>query len=173
MIKQTGLFLLGVLASTAVHSALASSRQDDQATAEPLKRVTGIGGIFFKCEHPEAMRAWYGQHLGFATNPYGSMFEFRPVDAPDHVANLQWSVFPATTKYFEPSTKPFMINYRVAALEPLLERLVDEGVEVVGDLESTPYGKFAHVLDPEGNKIELWEPVDEVRPAAKDAPATR
>lgn len=126
------------------------------------KRVTGIGGIFFKCKNPENMKKWYGTHLGLMVNEYGSLFEFRHVDEPDKKGYLQWSPFSQETKYFEPSEKEFMINYRVENLEALLEDLKKEGVEVVGELESYEYGKFAHILDPEGNKIELWEPVDEV-----------
>jgi len=127
-----------------------------------MKRVTGIGGIFFKCQSPEEMRAWYKEHLGLKTNEYGSLFEFRLSDAPEEKGYLQWSPFPDTTDYMKPSQKEFMINYRVENLERLLAALVEEGVQVVGEMEEYEYGKFAHILDPEGNKIELLEPVDAV-----------
>jgi predicted enzyme related to lactoylglutathione lyase len=126
------------------------------------KKVTGIGGIFFKCKDPDKMKEWYGKHLGLKTDEYGVLFEFRKTDNPEQKGYLQWSPFPEKTKYFEPSKKDFMINYRVDNLEKLLEELSNKGVQVVGKIESFEYGKFAHIIDPEGNKIELWEPVDEV-----------
>ncbi len=130
--------------------------------ATKMKRVTGIGGIFFKSKDPEKMREWYQKNLGLKTNEYGSLFEFRSTDEPESKGYLQWSPFSENTKYFEPSPKEFMINYRVENLEKLLEELAQAGVEIVGEMESYEYGKFGHIMDPEGNKIELWEPVDSV-----------
>jgi predicted enzyme related to lactoylglutathione lyase len=129
--------------------------------SEPMKRVTGIGGVFFKSKDPESQRNWYRDHLGLKTDEYGSLFEFRDIDEPETKGYLQWSPFSETTTYFEPSEREFMINYRVENLEWLLGELAKEGVEVVGEMQSFSYGKFAHIMDPEGNKIELWEPVDE------------
>ena len=126
------------------------------------KRVTGIGGIFFKCDDPVAVRNWYRDHLGLVTNDYGSLFEFRDSENPQLRNYLQWSTFSQTTKYLEPSTKDFMINYRVQDIENLVKLLREEGVTILDEIESYDYGKFVHILDPEGNKIELWEPVDEV-----------
>jgi predicted enzyme related to lactoylglutathione lyase len=126
------------------------------------KKATGIGGIFFKCKNPDEMKEWYGKHLGLNTDEYGAMFEFRKTENPEQKGYLQWSPFPENTEYFKPSKKDFMINYRVENLEKLLEELSKEGVEIVGKMETFEYGKFAHIIDPEGNKIELWEPVDEV-----------
>jgi len=126
-----------------------------------MKRVTGIGGIFFKCQDPEKIRKWYARHLGFKTDEYGAMFESRQADAPEKKVYLQWSPFKQDTQYFEPSSKPFMVNYRVENLEKLVAELRKEGVEIVDDIETFEYGKFIHILDPEGNKVELWEPVDE------------
>lgn len=126
------------------------------------KKVTGIGGIFFKCKDPDKMKDWYNENLGLSTNEYGSLFEFRSTDDPDKKGYLQWSPFTDKTKYFEPSNKEFMINYRVENLVELLEELRKEGVEVVGEIEEYEYGKFAWIIDPEGNKLELWEPVDSV-----------
>ncbi|MBK8506256.1 MAG: VOC family protein [Saprospiraceae bacterium] len=126
------------------------------------KRVTGIGGIFFKCDDPVATRNWYRDHLGLVTNEYGSLFEYRDSENPDKKVYLQWSTFSQTTNYLAPSTKDFMINYRVEAMENLVKLLKEEGVTVLDEIESYDYGKFVHILDPEGNKIELWEPVDEV-----------
>ncbi len=124
-------------------------------------RVTGIGGIFFKCDQPDEMREWYGKHLGLATNEYGSLFEFRLANDPEKVGYLQWSTFSQTTKYLDPSQKDFMINYRVENMEDLVEQLREAGITIVDDIETYEYGKFVHIMDPEGNKIELWEPIDE------------
>ncbi|MFN8135864.1 MAG: VOC family protein [Bacteroidales bacterium] len=123
-----------------------------------MKRVTGIGGIFFKCKDPKKMTAWYQEHLGLNTNPYGATFEW--FEGPDSStkAQTQWSPFPETTKYFDPSTRDFMINYRVENLEVLVEELKKEGVTIVDEIETYDYGKFVHILDAEGNKVELWEP---------------
>lgn len=126
-----------------------------------MKRVTSIGGIFFKCEDPQAQREWYANHLGFKTDDYGTTFEWRKSDQPDEKGYSVWSTFKNDTDYFEPSKKEFMINFRVENLELLLEELKKEGVEIVGEIQSLEYGKFAHVMDPEGNKIELWEAFDD------------
>lgn len=125
-----------------------------------LKRVTSIGGIFFKCKEPKKMREWYKTHLGFNTNQYGTVFEwFQGADSTKK-GFTQWSPFSEKTKYFEPSTKEFMINYRVENLEALVGELKKEGVTVTDTIETASYGKFVHIMDIEGNKIELWEPND-------------
>lgn len=124
------------------------------------KRVTGIGGFFFKTENPDAIKQWYKQHLGIPTDKYGWSFTWRKDDAPEERALTQWSPFKNDTEYFKPSEKPFMFNFRVENLEQLLVALKDEGITVVGEMETYNYGKFGWILDPEGNKIELWEPID-------------
>lgn len=126
------------------------------------KRVTGIGGIFFKCRDPEMIKSWYRQHLGLQTDQYGACFEWRHSDRPDRKGFLQWCPFKEDTSYFAPSGREFMINYRVHDLEALVRTLREEGVTIVDEIETFSYGKFVHILDPEGNKIELWEPEDEV-----------
>jgi len=126
-----------------------------------MKKVTGIGGIFFKCKDPNAMKEWYKNHLGFDTDEYGTTFEWRKSDNANLKGFTQWSPFKETTKYFEPSPKEFMINYRVENLEVLVAELKKDGVVICDEIESFEYGKFVHILDAEGNKIELWEPVDE------------
>ena len=123
-----------------------------------MKKVTGIGGIFFKCKDPKQIKTWYATHLGINTDPYGATFEWREAADPGQKGTTQWSPFAETTKYFEPSSKDFMINYRVENLEALVEQLKKEGVTIVDSIESYDYGKFIHIMDPEGNKIELWEP---------------
>jgi len=123
-----------------------------------MKKVTGIGGIFFKCKDPNKVNEWYKKHLGFDTTPYGTNFEWHQGANPTKKGSTQWSPFAETTKYFEPSTKEFMINYRVENLEALVEQLQIEGVTIVDKIETSEYGKFVHIMDIEDNKIELWEP---------------
>ncbi len=125
-----------------------------------MKKVTGIGGIFFKCKDPEKMKEWYKSNLGLQTDDYGTSFEWRHSDSPDRKGYTAWSTFPETTNYLEPSKKDFMINYRVENIEALVEELKKDGVHVVDEIETFDYGKFVHILDIEGNKIELWEPDD-------------
>lgn len=125
-----------------------------------MKRVTGIGGIFFKCKDPEKMKEWYKTHLGFNMDPYGAKFEWLQGDGATNKGYTLWSPFPEKTKYFDPSPQPFMINYRVEDLVALVEELKKEGVTVLDDVATYDYGKFVHILDVEGNKIELWEAKD-------------
>lgn len=126
-----------------------------------MKRVTAIGGIFFKCDDPKAQRNWYANHLGLKTDDYGATFEWRKSDKPDEKGYSVWSTFKKDTDYFEPSKKEFMINFRVEDLDALLIELKKEGVQIVGEVQNFEYGKFAHIMDPEGNKIELWQSIDE------------
>ena|SRR5688500_5345118 len=124
-----------------------------------MKRVTGIGGIFFKTNDPEALTRWYQEHLGIELDPQGYVsFEWRDKDDPSHKGSTAWAPFPADTDYFKPSSKPFMINYRVENLDYVLEQLRKEGVTVEDRIQNEPYGRFAWLTDPEGNRIELWEP---------------
>lgn len=125
-------------------------------------KVTGIGGIFFKTKNPQETREWYGKHLGLSINDYGSSFETRNANNPEEINYTQWSPFGENTEYFEPSKKEFMINYRVQNIEQLVENLRNSGVTIVDSIEEYEYGKFVHIMDPEGNKLELWEPVDQV-----------
>ena len=129
--------------------------------SEKNKKVTGIGGIFFKCNDPEKMKDWYNKNLGLVTNEYGSVFEFRKTDKPEKKGYTVWSPFEAKTTYFQPSEKEFMVNYRVEHIEDLVKELKEQGVEVVDEIEEYEYGKFVHIMDPEGNKIELWGPIDQ------------
>lgn len=121
-------------------------------------RVTGIGGFFFKTEDPDAIKKWYKTHLGIPTDQYGWTFWWKDLNGKK--CSTQWSPFAANTQYFKPSEKQFMMNFRVADLHQLLKVLKKEGVEIVGEIEEYEYGKFGWILDPEGNKIELWEPID-------------
>lgn len=126
-----------------------------------MKKVTGIGGIFFKAKDPNAVNEWYKKHLGFETTPYGTSFEWLDKEDPSKKGTTQWNPFKETTKYFEPSGKDFMINYRVDNLEALVEELKKEGVTICDNIETYEYGKFVHIMDLEGNKIQLWEPMGE------------
>lgn len=129
---------------------------------DTIPRVTGIGGIFFFSEDPQKTKDWYSENLGLETNQWGSSFEFRNANNPDEINYLQWSPFKMGSKYFEPSKKEFMINYRVQHIEALVKNLKANGVIVLDEIETFDYGKFVHIMDSEGNKIELWEPVDKV-----------
>ena len=124
-----------------------------------MKRATGIGGIFFKSKDPAKMKEWYKRHLGFETNDWGVNFEWRHLEDPSKKGLTVWSLFDDTTDYFNPSSKEFMINYRVEDLVLLLEELKKEGVTVLDDITVYEYGKFVHIMDPEGNKVELWEAI--------------
>ncbi len=130
----------------------------EQKTEAPKKRVTGIGGFFFKAKNPKQLMAWYKDHLGLNTDDYGWSFWWK--DQAGNDGMTQWSIFSDETKYLDPSEKPFMQNFRVQNLEDLLVALKAEGIEAVGEMQSFDYGKFCWIMDPEGNKIELWEPVD-------------
>ena len=130
--------------------------------SDVIPKVTGIGGIFFKSDDVEKTKEWYGKNLGLAISPYGSSFEFRNANRPDEINYLSWGPFKKDTDYMEPSTKEFMINYRVQNIEGLVKQFKENGVQVVDEIETYDYGKFVHIMDPEGNKIELWEPIDSV-----------
>lgn len=121
-------------------------------------KVTGLGGVFFFSKNPEAMRNWYAEHLGMSVHPWGATFESRNIDQPEDVESTQWSPFKEGSEYFAPSSKEFMINFRVQNIEGLVEQLQAQGVQLVGELVVDDFGKFAHIMDNEGNKIELWEP---------------
>jgi len=130
--------------------------------ADSTPKVTGIGGIFFRTKDPAKIKEWYGENLGLAISEYGSSFEFRNANRPDEINYLQWSPFKDSTDYFDPSKKEFMINYRVQNMKGMVEKLRNNGVTILDEIEEYEYGSFVHIMDPEGNKIELWEPVDSV-----------
>jgi predicted enzyme related to lactoylglutathione lyase len=125
-----------------------------------MAKVTGIGGIFFKCKDTNQISEWYKTNLGMDTNQFGANFEWREMADSAKIGSTQWNPFNETTQYFEPSTKEFMINYRVDNLEEMVEELKQKGVTVVDEIETYDYGKFVHIIDIEGNKIQLWEPLD-------------
>ncbi len=158
--KRTTLFLLTIAISFCFGFAFKSALEKTPANQATMKRVTGIGGIFFKCKDPKQVREWYQKHLGINTNQYGAVFEWHQGIDSTKKGFTQWSPFSEKTKYFEPSTKDFMINYRVENLEALVEALKKEEVTIADNIETAEYGKFVHIIDVEGNKVELWEPND-------------
>ncbi len=123
-------------------------------------KITGIGGVFFKSKNPQAMRKWFHEHFGLSDDKHGHPFIWKKPDQPNKNGYTVWNPFDDSSDYFEPSKQKYMINYRVENLEELIKELKEAGVKVVGEIESFEYGKFGWILDPEGNKIELWEPVD-------------
>ncbi len=133
-------------------------KTNDTQTNDTTPKVTGVGGIFFFSENPKEIRAWYKKNLGIDANDYGASFESRSLDKPDEINTLQWSPFKKGSEYFAPSKKEFMINYRVQNIEGLVVQLKANGVNVLDSIETFDYGKFVHIMDNEGNKIELWEP---------------
>ena len=123
-----------------------------------MKRVIGLGGIFFKARDPKALYEWHRQHLGIESATDGSGAMWRDADHPEVPGCNVWAIFPQETKYFSPSQSSFMINFRVENLGELLTALREEGVQVDPKVEEYDYGKFGWIMDPEGNRVELWEP---------------
>jgi predicted enzyme related to lactoylglutathione lyase len=135
-----------------------SKNQTGSSASDTTPKVTGIGGIFFFSDNPKDTREWYAKNLGLDVNDWGSTFESRNNNNPDETESLQWSPFKKGSEYFAPSKKEFMINYRVQNIEGLVKKLKENGVTILDDIVSHEYGKFVHIMDTEGNKIELWEP---------------
>jgi len=135
---------------------LAISNSNEAAADEPVGRVVGVGGVFFKAKDPKALAAWYHEVLGMPMEAWGGAA--LRYDAPNHPPVLTWSAFSASTTYFAPSTSAFMINYAVDNMDALLARLHAKNVAILKQDDKDPNGRFAWILDPEGNKIELWEP---------------
>jgi uncharacterized protein YndB with AHSA1/START domain/predicted enzyme related to lactoylglutathione lyase len=143
--------------------AVTGNRPGPPKADAPAPDVTGIGGVFFKCHNPKKLMAWYSAHLGIpSVGGEAGVFQWREAASPENVAHTVWGLFTEDTAYFGPSEKPFMLNYRVRDLERLLARLREKGVTVIEGVETYEYGKFGWIMDPEGNKVELWEPNDAV-----------
>jgi predicted enzyme related to lactoylglutathione lyase len=144
--------LVSVIAGYTIANVTATTKRNSK-----MKKVTGIGGIFFKCKDPNKTKEWYKKHLGFDTDQWGTNFEWRQGADTAKKGFTQWSPYAEKSNHF---SNQFMINYRVANLEWLVEELKSEGVTIVDQIQAFEYGKFVHILDGEGNKIELWEPDD-------------
>ena len=133
-----------------------------------MKRVQGIGGIFFKTQNPRQLQDWYDKHLGISPlphSPWGKddsapLFEWRDKDDPSRTCYTVVGLFPQDTTYFDPGAAPFMVNFRVDDLDAVLEALRKEGVQIQGEIQTYAYGRFARIADPEGHQIELWEPAE-------------
>jgi len=158
--KKIGILFL-VIAASFLMGFVVKGFIDKNLKSQNYK-VTGIGGVFFKCKEPKMIREWYQKHLGLNTNQYGAVFEWYQGADSTQKGFTQWSPFKETTSYFLPSTKEFMINFRVGDLIKLVKELNSNGVTILDTIETYDYGKFIHIMDPEGNKIELWEPNDVV-----------
>jgi predicted enzyme related to lactoylglutathione lyase len=158
--RNKTLIALGFAATFGLGFAFKTIITEPPGNQKELKKVTGLGGIFFKCKDPKKVRAWYQTHLGLNTNQYGAVFEWRQGADTTKKGFTQWSPFNEKTNYFAPSTKDFMINYRVENMEALVADLKKNGVTVTDTIQKFDYGKFVHIMDIEGNKLELWEPND-------------
>jgi predicted enzyme related to lactoylglutathione lyase len=133
--------------------------ESSNAPADTTPKVTGIGGVFFLADNLKDSKDWYTKNLGIEINNWGSAgFESRNIHNPDKVNSLQWKPFKKGDEYFSPSKKEFMINYTVQNLEGLVSKLKANGVTILDDIATYDFGKFVHIMDAEGNKIELWEP---------------
>ena len=136
-------------------------KQKNEVTNTTTPKVTGIGGIFFYSDNLKETKEWYTKNLGIEINDWGSSsFESRNVNKPDEINSLQWKPFKKGDEYFSPSKKDFMINYQVQNIEGLVNKLKENGVTILDTIATYDYGKFIHIMDSEGNKIELWEPAD-------------
>jgi len=131
------------------------------STKDTTPKVTGVGGIFFYSDNLKETKEWYTKNLGIEINDWGSSsFESRNVNKPDEINSLQWKPFEKGDEYFSPSKKDFMINYQVQNIIGLVNKLKENGVTILDSIETYDYGKFVHIMDSEGNKIELWEPIE-------------
>ena len=158
----TAVLLLGVCFAQSKEKKMEEQqpKQPESAASapEPQKgRILGIGGIFFKSEHPGPLREWYAKNLGLSDQGQGMMLHWREKDNPQQERMTVWAIFPASSKYFEPQ---LMVNYIVDDLDAMLERLGKAGVKIDPKRQNEPYGRFAWIYDPDGNKIELWQPLN-------------
>ena len=165
-ILTLGIAILLFSCNTSKSTTMESSKES--TTKDTTPKVTGIGGVFFFTDNPKDTREWYAKNLGLEINNWGSSsFDSRDINNPDQVNTLQWTPFKTGNEYFAPSKKDFMINYRVQNLDGLLVKLKANGVTILDDVVTYDFGKFVHIMDAEGNKIELWEPVEKEASAAK------
>ena len=141
------------------NNTINSHNQTGIIMADTIPKVTGIGGVFFYSDNPKETKEWYTKNLGIEINDWGSSsFESRNINNPDEINSLQWKPFKTGDNYFSPSKKDFMINYQVQNLEGLVDKLKANGVTILDTIETYDFGKFIHIMDADGNKIELWEP---------------
>ncbi len=164
IISTLAILLISCDAPTQKSTTMEEPKNVNDTAAAPTDttpKVTGIGGIFFFSDSPKATKEWYAKNLGIEMNDWGSAsFESRDLNNPDQINSLQWKPFKKGDEYFSPSKKDFMINYQVQNLEGLVAKLKENGVTIVDTIATYDFGKFIHIMDADGNKIELWEPVE-------------
>ena len=158
--KKIILIIITIVASFGFGFAFNTIITNHSGNNKDIKKVTGIGGIFFKCKNPVKVKEWYKTHLGLNTDDYGTNFLWWQGADSTKRGSTQWTPFAETTTYFGPSKQDFMINYRVENMDFLVEQLKKEGVTIVDTIATYDYGKFVHIVDIEGNRVELWEPYD-------------
>lgn len=158
MLKRIAVPMVAFLGGLLMGASIPMGGEQVQAREGPEPLVAGIGGVFLKAQSPEDLREWYERHLGFEAGPQGFDFLWRQLGEPSRMHRTVWSLFPRDTDYFGSPAQQFMVNYIVDDLDVVLARLSEEGIHPVKEPEEYPYGRFAWVLDGEGNRIELWEP---------------
>lgn len=159
VIVLLSLLIFGGSTSNKINSSINTDKQKGTIMSDTIPKVTGIGGIFFYSDNLKETKEWYTKNLGIEINNWGSAgFESRNINKPDEINSLQWKPFKKGDAYFSPSPKDFMINYTVQNIEGLVKKLKVNGVTILDDIAAYDYGKFVHIMDAEGNKIELWEP---------------
>lgn len=159
MILLLSFLLLSCSSSDKINNTINTNNQMEINMNDTTPKVTGVGGIFFYSDNLKESKEWYAKNLGMEINDWGSSsFESRNINRPDEITSLQWKPFKKGDEYFSPSKKDFMINYIVQNIEGLVNKLKENGVTVLDSISSYDYGKFVHIMDAEGNKIELWEP---------------
>lgn len=159
VIVLLSLLIFGGSTSEKINNSINTDKQKGTIMNDTIPKVTGIGGIFFYSDNLKETKEWYTKNLGIEINNWGSAgFESRNINKPDEVNSLQWKPFKKGDEYFSPSKKDFMINYTVQNIEGLVKKLKENGVTILDEIAAYDYGKFVHIMDAEGNKIELWEP---------------
>ena len=159
IIALLSLLTLSFNSTDETNDTLSTNKQKEIIMDDTIPKVTGIGGIFFYSDNLKETKEWYGKNLGIEFNDWGSSsFESRNINKPDEINSLQWKPFKKGDDYFSPSQKDFMINYTVQNIEGLVNKLKENGVTILDSIADYDFGKFVHIMDAEGNKIELWEP---------------
>ena len=159
VITLLSLLILSCSTSDKTNNTINTYKQKGIIMNDSIPKVTGIGGIFFYTDNPKETKEWYTKNLGIEINAWGSSsFESRNINRPDEINSLQWKPFKKGDEYFSPSKKDFMINYQVQNIEGLVNKLKENGVTILDSIATYDFGKFVHIMDAEGNKIELWEP---------------
>ena len=159
IISFLAFLILSCSTSDKINNTINTKNQKEIIMDDTTPKVTGVGGIFFYSDNLKESKEWYTKNLGIEINDWGSSsFESRNINKPDEINSLQWKPFKKGDEYFSPSKKDFMINYTVQNIEGLVNKLKENGVTILDSISSYDYGKFVHIMDAEGNKIELWEP---------------